>query len=126
MNALLAEGLLSLFDRLLLRLRPNLNEAIDWIRDAATPPDHLEFKASDGAVYTGLVVLERSRAILMLAVRSGQFAPNPPLVTPHQTPSYQSSPCQARYESQPRTGDLFEDDDPGDGWNAHDPFLPRR
>jgi hypothetical protein len=123
MNALLADGLLSLFDRLLLRLRPNLNEAIDWIRDAATPPDHLEFKASDGAVYTGLVVLERSRAILMLAVRSQ--VPAPPIVTPPR-PAYQPRYEPSRCDPQPAGArDLF-DDDPGDGWNPNSPFLPHR
>lgn len=121
MSAALAEGLLAVFDRLITKFRPTTDRAIDWLRDTATPPTSLEFRASDGALYTGLVVLERSRAVLMLAVRSGQ-APTP---APAFQPAYRSpvspSPSPAY---QPRLRDF--DDDPGDGWPADDPYLPRR
>ena len=122
MSAALAEGLLVLFERLLNRLRPTTDRAMGWLRDTATPPASLEFRASDGALYTGLVVLERSRAILMLAVRSGQA----PATSPAFQPAYRSpatpSPAPA-YQPRLRT---FEDEDPGDGWPADDPFMPRR
>lgn len=119
MSTPLAEGLLCMFDRLLVRLRPDVDRAVDWLRDTATPPANLEFRASDGGLYTGLIVLERSKAMLVFAIRSGQARPLP-------APSPASAYQPARYEPQPRARDLFEDDDPGDGWNPNDPFLPRR
>ena len=122
MSAPLAEGLLALFDRLIVKLRPDVDRAIDWLRDTATPPSSLEFRASDGATYTGLIVLERSRAILMLAVRSGQSPTTSPAFEPaYRTPA-SPSPSPA-YQPRLRT---FEDDDPGDGWPTDDPFIPRR
>lgn len=118
MSAALAEGLLALFDRLITKLCPDVDRAVDWLRDSAQPPKNLEFRASDGSQYTGLVVLERSRAVLMLAVRSHpsptpspafQPAYSPPLASP--SPAYQS-----------RLRDF--DDDPGDGWPP-DPYGRR-
>lgn len=111
MSAVLAEGLLAVLDRVLLRMNPNLDRAFDWLRDAATPPADLEFKASDGALYTGLVVLERSRVILMLAVRGPVSQPTPPRYEP---PRYVPQPVRPR--------EMF-DDDPGDGWPP-DPYRP--
>lgn len=126
MSTLLAEGLLSLFDRLLLELRPNIDDVVEWVRDAATPPMNLEFKATDNGVYTGIVVLERGRAILMLAIRTQ--APAAPLTPPaRQEPvRYEPRYEPQRYEQPARARNLFDDEDPGDGWPPNDPFLPRR
>ncbi len=121
MTTALAEGLLVVFDRLLNRLRPGADRAIDWLRDTATPPASLEFRASDGALYTGIVVLERSRAILMLAVRSAQVPAAAPAFQPAYRPPASPSPSPAY---QPRLRDY--DEDPGDGWPPDDPSLPRR
>ncbi len=120
MSTPLAEGLLALFDRLVTKLRPDVDRALDWLRDTATPPTSLEFRASDGALYTGVVVLERSRAILMLAVRNAQVPAPAPAFQPAYRPPASPAPSPAY---QRRLHDLDED---GDGWPPDDPFLPRR
>ena len=130
MSTALTYGLLALWDRLAWSLRPSKDRAVDWLRDAARPPPGLELRSTDGSVFTGVAAFERNKLVFMLAVRSGQAmsAPNPPLVTPHQTPAYQSPRYDSpRYDHQPsRPRDLFEDEDPGDGWPPDDPYLRRR
>jgi len=73
-----------------------------------------------------IVVLERGRAILMLAIRTQ--APAAPLSPPaRQEPvRYEPRYEPQRYEPPARARNLFDDEDVGDGWNPNDPFLPRR
>ena len=59
---------------------------IDWISDVAQPPNGLELKSTDGSTYTGLVLVERSRPILLLAVRQPPGDQLPPIVTPPPAP----------------------------------------
>lgn len=40
-----------------------------WLREVGEPPDGVELVAPDGARYTGLAVLDRSRVVLIFAVR---------------------------------------------------------
>jgi hypothetical protein len=40
-----------------------------WLREVGEPPDGVELVAPDGARYTGVAVLERSRVVLIFAVR---------------------------------------------------------
>lgn len=40
-----------------------------WLRDVGEPPDGVDLVAPDGARYTGVAVLERSRVVLIFAVR---------------------------------------------------------
>lgn len=114
-----AEALLDVLERAVQRCKPKIKDATEWLRQAATPPSNLTFTASDGAYYSGVVVLERSRAVLMFAVRAlppanDQRASHPePL---HSDPS--------RYAPSVRPRDLFEDD-ADDRDPSRDPFFFR-
>lgn len=72
--AQLIAGLLG--DALIAILESNQRRSFDraravwgWLQDAAAAPPGLELVAPDGAAYTGVVVIERSRAVLMVALR---------------------------------------------------------
>ena len=45
-------------------------EAFEWLREAAVPPEGVRLHVVDGAAYTGLVIVDRNRVVLMLAARS--------------------------------------------------------
>jgi len=78
----LGDGLLESLEK----KRPQLATAvIGWVRDFAEPPAGVELRSNDGSTYTGLVIVERSRPILMLAVRQAPGAQPLPIVTPPPT-----------------------------------------
>ena len=70
------------------RRRPALahraEAALEWLREAAEPPRGIELRSADGGVYTGFVIVDRNKPILMLAVRlpAGPALERTPLVTP--------------------------------------------
>jgi hypothetical protein len=70
------------------RRRPALahkaEAALEWLREAAEPPRGIELRAADGSLYTGFVIVERNKPVLMLAVRqqAGPVVERTPLVTP--------------------------------------------
>ena len=111
----IVEGMLIAIDRLVCGMRPATDRFIDWVRDSSEPYNGLELRSPDGALYTGLAMLERSRVVLMLAIRVGQA----PSSTPLPNPTRYDPP--ARFDPAPssHSRDLF--DDPGDGWPA-DPY----
>lgn len=115
----IVEGVLIAIDRMVCSMRPATDRLIDWVRDSTEPPANLEFHASDGAQYTGLVVLERSKAVLMLAFRSGPASAPTPAFKPAYSPPITSASSSSY---QPRLRDF--DDDPGDGWPP-DPYGRR-
>lgn len=51
--------------------RPRVRRVIDWIAEAARPPAGVRLVAEDGALYTGLVLVEANRPTVMLALRVG-------------------------------------------------------
>jgi len=64
----------------------------------ATPPEGVELYSSDGSVFTGLVVVDRNKPILMLAARQ------PPAPRPYPT-------TPPTYGYPYRQTSLFDDDD---------------
>jgi hypothetical protein len=70
------------------RRRPVLGKkadaALEWLREVAEPPAGIELRSADGSVYTGLVIVERSKPVLMLAVRHlpGPLVERAPVITP--------------------------------------------
>jgi len=117
MNALLTDGLLDLFDRILLRYRPNIERACVWLRETATPPSNLVFRTDDNQVYTGLVVLERNRAVLMLAVRNQ----GPVGATSFQQP-YRAPVNHSPAQNHQRVIEVPPSDD-SDEWDPSSPFY---
>lgn len=59
-------------------------QALAWLRDVAEPPSGVELRCNDGAAYTGLVVVERNKPVIMLAVRHppGPVVERTPVITP--------------------------------------------
>lgn len=63
----------------------------EWIADAAQPPRGVRLVADDGSEFSGVVLVERNRPVLMLALRVGaasQREPRPqaPYATPYERP----------------------------------------
>jgi hypothetical protein len=84
---------LALFDALVNiahRMAPRVGDAAEHLREVARPPRGVELHADDDALYTGLIVVEKNRPVLMLAVRVGERRADverrPPLVTPPPEP----------------------------------------
>lgn len=53
----------------------------EWIAETAQPPRGVRLMADDGSEFSGLVLVERNRPVLMLALRAGaasQREPRPP------------------------------------------------
>ena len=51
--------------------RPRLRALAEWIADAAQPPRGVRLLAEDGSEFSGLVLVERNRPLMMLALRVG-------------------------------------------------------
>lgn len=51
------------------RAANRLRDAWTWLRRVAGAPPHVELVSPDGALYTGLVVVDRSRAVVLIALR---------------------------------------------------------
>jgi len=76
------------------RRRPALarqaEAALEWLREVAEPPRGIELRSADGSVYTGFVIIERNKPVLMLAVRHlpGPVIERAPVITPapHRSP----------------------------------------
>lgn len=69
----------------------------EWIADAAQPPRGVRLVADDGSEFSGVVLLERNRPVLMLALRVGAAShpmPAPrqqaPYATPYERPLWSS------------------------------------
>ena len=112
---------ISVFDALVAiahRASPAIGEAADHLREAARPPRGVELRSDDGSLFTGIVVVDKNRPVLMLAVRMGERRPEPdrrPLVTPPPDP-------RSPYFGGQRSLHL----DPDDArWDYPDPYAPR-
>ena len=47
---------------------------LEWLREAARPPRGVELRSDDGATFTGVVLVQSSRVVLMLATRDAPCA----------------------------------------------------
>ena len=61
-------------------------DIVEWLRETSKPPPGVELRSHDGTTYTGVLVVERSELVMMLAVRhpTGTVVEHarPPIVTP--------------------------------------------
>ena len=64
----------------------------DWLAEAAHPPRGVRLVADDGAEFSGVLLVERNRPIMMLALRVAAAQckePSPsPLATPYERPRW--------------------------------------
>ena len=113
----LGDAIVVTFARVAGRFGPKARVVADWVREQAEPPRGVRLYADDGSEYTGVVVLERSRPILMLAVRhAGASAPaRQPIVPPYRAPD----PRQQHYG---RDG-VYER---RSSWDDHEDEIPFR
>ena len=79
------------------RARPRLRGVAAWLAEAAYPPHGVQFVADDGAEYTGVVVIERNRPVLMLAARVCA-ARSPPRAAPALRPEPYARPLWSSYD----------------------------
>lgn len=80
-----------------------------WFLEATEAPPGIELIAPDGATYTGFVVVERSRAVLVFALRH-------PLRRSER-------PLGAEWDALDRSVGVLEDDDVA--WDEQSPFNGR-
>ena len=94
-----------------------MGEVAQHLRDAARPPPGVELRAD--ALYTGIVVVDRNRPVLMLAIRVGDLRGDPdrrPVVSP-------SAEGRTPFFGGQRSLHL----DPDDArWDYPDPYNTRR
>jgi hypothetical protein len=93
LSELVGEALLELLRQGLPRRMPTAAEMLDWLREAATPPPGVELFSADGAAFTGIVIVDRNRPIVMLAARQAPArrmpaSPSMPPIAPHHGPPY--------------------------------------
>jgi hypothetical protein len=101
-NELLGEALLELLRQGLPRRVPPAAELLDSLRKAATPPPGVELFSADGAAFTGVVIVDCNRPIVMLAGRQGS--------APRTQTSPSIPPSSARYGHPPYgQRSLFDD-----------------
>jgi hypothetical protein len=68
--------------------RDHAATAVERIRPLVEPPDDLRVSSRIGALYSGLVVLDRGDIIAGIVVQTGQGIPQPAgLITPSPTPT---------------------------------------
>lgn len=109
MIELLGEALLEHIRRGLARREPGTEAFVDWLREVATPPEGVELYSADGSAFTGLVIVDRNRPVLMIAARQA------PVRRPY-------TPSPTTYGYPHRQTSLFEeDDDEEPPWRRHQP-----
>ncbi len=64
---------------------------LDWLREVAKPPPGVELVSVDGTLFTGMIIVDRNRPVMVLAARQAP-GPKPRPPTPPQGPSPYSSP----------------------------------
>jgi hypothetical protein len=86
---LIGEAFVTAIDRSKHRSVERARAAWRWVREVAQAPPGLELLSPDGTRYTGLVIVERSQVLYMLALRhapspSSTRHPHEPLYPDHE------------------------------------------
>lgn len=79
---ILGEGLVEAFRSVRRAFAEVSDETLVWLRRAARPPADLRLTSPDGATFTGMVLVERSDVVVMLAARHNPGIPVPPTAPP--------------------------------------------
>ena len=66
---LIVEILGEAIESALTRVENRRSRAIQWLRETTRPPPGLLLHAPDGSVFTGLVLVDSNRAVIVLALR---------------------------------------------------------
>ena len=88
-----------------------LADLVEWLRETARPPDGVELRSRDGTTYTGVVVVERSELVLMIAVAHPPGGSAEPERRPFPGPP-QRSPSLVHYGLDPDDPRWDRDGDP--------------
>jgi hypothetical protein len=100
-TSLLVQAILDVWDHIKGSLGGRLSDQFTRLRDAAEPPVGIVLSGPDGSSYTGIVVVERNKAILLLAFcEPGGIRPVPS-VTAHRR---SHAPAYDRGEHDPPYG----------------------
>jgi hypothetical protein len=51
------------------RIAHRRSRTVEWLREVTRPPPGLQLQAPDGSIYTGLVVFDANRAVVVVALR---------------------------------------------------------
>ena len=51
------------------RIAKRRSRTVEWLREVTRPPPGLMLHAPDGSIYTGLVVFDSNRAVVVIALR---------------------------------------------------------
>ena len=78
------------------RIQARLDAALEVVADAVRPHPPMTLTTSDGQVITGLVVLDRGRALLFIGLR--EPGPSAPPSPPQQPRVYDDVPSWVREE----------------------------
>jgi hypothetical protein len=76
---LIGEALIDAVARSSTRSAEHVRNVWRWLREVAAAPPGVELVAPDGSTYTGIVIVERSQAVILFALRHP-----PPLVARRQ------------------------------------------
>jgi hypothetical protein len=83
---ILADGIRAALEQRSTELARQLAAFGGWLREVSTPPPGAELRVADGALYTGLVLVERNVVVAILASRQ-DHALGPPRQPVHGAPS---------------------------------------
>ena len=111
----LGEALLELVQQAACEASPKVRQAVAWLRDQAQPPEGVKLQTPDGALYSGVAIVDRNAVVVLLAAKNPSGT-----APPERDPIPMPSPHPRRF-FEPEPGY----DDPGDGWPP-DPYLPHR
>lgn len=89
----IGDALVDVFLRAVDESRPRLRAMAAWLADVAQPPRGVRLVTDDGAEYTGIIVVEGNRPVVMLALRVGAASHR----EPRQAPAY-AAPYATPYE----------------------------
>jgi len=51
------------------RIANRRSRTVEWLREVTRPPPGLQLHAPDGSMYTGLIVFDSNRAVVVVALR---------------------------------------------------------
>jgi hypothetical protein len=114
----LGEELIRAFERGRGQLSARAQDLLDWLREVSQPPRGLELRATDGARYTGVLVVQSNAVKLAWLIRHPALPPGP--ASPPATTTFGS---RMNAPLAPRHGqfDLDPDDPRWDrDWNPYE------
>ena len=80
---------------------------LHWVREAARPPPGVELQSADGSSFTGLILVDRNRPVVMFAAR---FA-STPRPSPPSPPAYGGYSSSQGRPPAPMQSRLFDEEE---------------